>query len=121
MGTIMIVDDSDFMRQHCVALVQKLGHDIVEARNGREAVELYQRVKPDAVLMDITMPDMDGLEALQEILALDPDANIAMVTAVDQQHSTLQALKTGARVVIAKPYEAETIKATLQKLTTKAA
>jgi two-component system, chemotaxis family, chemotaxis protein CheY len=115
----MIVDDSAFMRQHCVALVQKLGHDTVEACDGREAVDLYQRAKPEAVLMDITMPDMDGLEALHEILTLDPDANIAMITAVDQQGSTLQALKEGARAVVAKPYESGKIKTTLDKLATK--
>ncbi len=119
MGTVMIVDDSAFMRQHCVSLVQELGHGTVEACDGREAVELYQRAKPDAVLMDITMPRMDGLEALHAILALDPDANVAMVTAVDQQASTLQALKEGARAVVAKPYESEKIKTTLQKLATK--
>ena len=67
MGTVMVVDDSAFMRQHCVALVQELGHDTVEACDGREAVEVYQRNKPEAVLMDITMPNMDGLEALHEI------------------------------------------------------
>lgn len=119
MGTVMIVDDSAFMRQHCVALVRGLGYDTVEACDGREAVQLYQRTKPETVLMDITMPHMDGLEALREILALDPDASVVMVTAVDQQASTLQALNVGARAFVVKPYEAENIKATLQKLATK--
>ena len=74
MAKILIADDAAFMRMKSASLVKELGHDVVEAEDGAEAVKVYQAESPDAVLMDITMPNMDGMEALQEILKLDPDA-----------------------------------------------
>ncbi len=116
MATILIVDDSKFMRMRCVTLVRKLGHDTIEAGDGEQAIETYKRTSPNAVLLDITMPKKDGLEALEEIIAFDPDANIVMVTAVNQKAPALQAMKAGARGIVNKPYRPEQVQTALQKL-----
>ena len=81
MATILIVDDSAFMRMRCVANVQQLGHETLEAVDGAEAIEMYKQQSPQAVLLDITMPNVDGLTALKEIMAFDPTARVAMGTA----------------------------------------
>ena len=88
MAKIMLVDDSAFMRVKCVKLLTSNGYEVVEATNGAEAIEQYEVQRPDVVLLDITMPDMDGLTALRELIKLDPDARVAMVTALDQQGIT---------------------------------
>ena len=116
MATVLVVDDSAFMRMRCVATVQELGHETVEASDGAEAVEVYKQQKPNAVLMDITMPNMDGLAALREIMAFDSDARVAMVTAMGQQSMVMEAVKNGARDFVVKPFEPDRVKATLQKL-----
>ena len=85
MPKILIADDAAFMRMRSANLLKELGHMVVEASNGQEAVELFQAHQPDGVLLDITMPVMDGLEALQQIIKLDPGARVAMVTALGQQ------------------------------------
>ena len=85
MAKILVVDDAAFMRIRCSKLLIENGHEVVEASTGREAGEQYKSTSPDAVLLDITMPDMDGLSALKEIRALDSDARVAMVTAMGQQ------------------------------------
>ena len=82
MPTILVVDDAAFMRMRCAKLLTENGYEVVEAENGAQAIEVYQRVKPDGVLMDITMPEMDGLTALKELRKIDPDARVAMVTAM---------------------------------------
>jgi two-component system, chemotaxis family, chemotaxis protein CheY len=105
MPTFLVVDDSNYIRMSCVRLLKEYGHETVEAGNGLEALEVYQRVMPDAILMDITMPKMDGLEALRRILAINPKARVAMVTAVGQELVVTEALKAGARDFIVKPYE----------------
>jgi two-component system chemotaxis response regulator CheY len=99
-----------------MALLKQLGHEAVEASDGAQAVEVFKQVRPDVVLLDITMPVMDGLEALREILALDPKARVAMVTAVGQQKVVMEAMKAGARDFVVKPFETERLKATVDKL-----
>jgi two-component system, chemotaxis family, chemotaxis protein CheY len=116
MAKILIADDAAFMRMKNAALVKELGHDVVEAEDGAEAVKVYQSESPDAVLMDITMPNMDGMEALQEILKLDPDAKIAMVTAMGQQAVIMEAIKAGAKDFVVKPFDADRIQSALWKL-----
>ena len=116
MATILIVDDSAFMRMRCVATVKELGHETIEAGDGQEAIDVYKEQKPQAVLLDITMPNIDGLTALREILALDPDAKVAMVTAMGQQGMVMEAIKAGAKDFVVKPFDPDRIKAALDKL-----
>ncbi len=116
MATILVVDDSAFMRMRCVATVKELGHETIEAGDGQEAIEVYKEQQPQAVLLDITMPNTDGLTALREILALDPDAKVAMVTAMGQQGMVMEAIKAGAKDFVVKPFEPARIKSALEKL-----
>ena len=116
MAKVLLVDDAAFMRMRCAKLLQEEGHEVVEAANGREAVEMYQSAHPDAVLMDITMPEMDGLEALRAIKALDADAKVAMLTAMGQQAIVIEAVKSGAKDFVVKPFERERVLAAVQKL-----
>jgi len=116
MARILVVDDAAFMRMKCSKLLVESGHEVMEAGTGAEAVEKYQADKPDAVLLDITMPDMDGLAALKELRKVDPDARIAMVTAMGQQSIVMEALKAGARDFVVKPFDAARVMAAVEKL-----
>lgn len=116
MARILVVDDAAFMRMKCSKLLAESGHDVLEAGTGAEAVEKYQAEKPDAVLLDITMPDMDGLAALKELRRLDPNARVAMVTAMGQQSIVMEALKAGARDFVVKPFDAARVMAAVEKL-----
>ncbi|MCH8230371.1 MAG: response regulator [Chloroflexi bacterium] len=116
MAKILVVDDAAFMRIRCSKLLIENGHEVVEAATGREAIEQYKSTSPDAVLLDITMPDMDGLSALKEIRALDSDARVAMVTAMGQQSIVMEALEAGAKDFIVKPFNAERVLAAVKKL-----
>jgi len=116
MALVMVVDDAAFMRMRCAKLLKDHGYQVVEAENGVDAVRKYQEKKPDAVLMDITMPEMDGLAALKEIKKLDPTAKVAMVTALGQQSMVIDALKSGAKDFVLKPFEPARMLGALQKL-----
>jgi two-component system chemotaxis response regulator CheY len=116
MAKVLLVDDAAFMRMRCARLLQENGHEVIEATNGREAVEIYQQCRPHAVLMDISMPEMDGLEALRAIKSLDPDARVAMLTAMGQQQIVIEAVKSGARDFVVKPFERERVLAAVEKL-----
>ena len=116
MPTIMVVDDAAFMRMRCKKLLTQSGYDVIEAAIGAQAVETYKESKPDAVLLDITMPDMDGLTALKEMKKLDPDVRVAMVSAMGQQSVVMDALKSGAKDFVIKPFEADRVLATVKKL-----
>ncbi len=116
MPTIMVVDDAAFMRMRCKKLLTQSGYDVIEAATGAQAVETYKECKPDAVLLDITMPDMDGLTALKEMKKLNPDVRVAMVSAMGQQSVVMDALKSGAKDFVIKPFEADRVLATVKKL-----
>ncbi|MEE8046387.1 MAG: response regulator [Dehalococcoidia bacterium] len=116
MAKILVVDDAAFMRMRCSKLLTENGHEVVEAGTGREAVEQYKLTSPDAVLLDITMPDMDGLSALKEIRAHDADARVAMVTAMGQQSIVMEALQAGAKDFVVKPFDADRVLAAVSKL-----
>lgn len=116
MAKILVVDDAAFMRMRCSKLLTENGHEVVEAGTGREAVEQYKNTSPDAVLLDITMPDMDGLTALKEIRKLDSDARVAMVTAMGQQSIVMEALQAGAKDFVVKPFDADRVLAAIEKL-----
>lgn len=116
MTTVLVVDDAAFMRMRCKKLLSQSGYDVLEAATGAQAVEAYKESKPDAVLLDITMPDMDGLTALKELKKLDPDVRVAMVSAMGQQSVVMDALKSGARDFVVKPFEPDRVLATIKKL-----
>ena len=116
MARILVVDDAAFMRVRAAKVLTDNGHEVAMAENGREAVKTYAEWRPDAVLMDITMPEMDGLAALKEIRKLDPSARVAMVTAMGQQDIVIEALKAGAKDFVLKPFQPDRILATLHKL-----
>lgn len=110
MAKIMVVDDAAFMRMMIKNTLTKTGYtDIVEAQDGAEAVTKYDEEKPDMVFMDITMPNMDGLQALKKIKEGHPDARIVMCTAMGQQSMVVEAIKYGAKDFIVKPFNADRI------------
>ena len=107
---VLIVDDSRMSRQMLKNILEKGGFQVVgEAENGINGVKAYHTLRPDAVTLDITMPEMDGLTALEEILKLDPDAKACMITAAGQQDKLIRALRAGARRFISKPFNEEEI------------
>ena len=116
MATVMVVDDAAFMRMRCAKLLKEHGYTVVEAENGAEAVRLYKEARPDGVLMDITMPVMDGLQALAAIKGFDPTARVAMVTAMGQQAIVIDALKAGAKDFVVKPFQPERVLAAVKRL-----
>jgi two-component system chemotaxis response regulator CheY len=116
LSKILIVDDAAFMRMRCAKLLTDNGYEVAEAADGSEALEKYKQQKPDAVLLDITMPNMDGLSTLKELLKIDPGARVAMVTAMGQQSMVMEALKTGAKDFVVKPFEAERVISALNKI-----
>lgn len=110
MAKILIVDDSKMSRKMLRNILEGIGHDIAgEAVNGEEGVKLYKQLRPDAVTMDITMPEMDGLSSLKAIKEFDADARVVMITAAGQSSKLMDALKLGAKEFICKPYEPEQV------------
>jgi two-component system chemotaxis response regulator CheY len=116
MATILIVDDAKFMRTLVKDALVPTGHEIIgEAENGNEAVELYRKLKPDLVTMDITMREKDGIEAAEEILRGDPGARIIMVTALGQENLLTRAIKLGVKDFVVKPFPPERLQKAAQK------
>lgn len=116
MARVLIVDDAAFMRMMIKDILEKNGYEIVgEASNGLKAVELYKAENPDVVTMDITMPDMDGIEAVKAIKGFDPAAKIIMCSAMGQQTMVMDAIRSGARDFIVKPFQAERVLEAIRK------
>ena len=114
---IMLVDDAAFMRMMIKDTLSKNGYtNILEANNGQVAVTTYASEHPDLVIMDITMPVMDGLEALKQIRGSDPDANIIMCSAMGQETMVVDALKQGAKDFIVKPFKADRFMKTVKSI-----
>ncbi|MDW8801901.1 response regulator [Clostridium sp. A1-XYC3] len=117
MATVLVVDDAAFMRMMLKNMLIKNGFEVVaEAENGEKAVEMYKQYKPDLVTMDITMPDMDGIEAVEQIKLVDSGAKIVMCSAMGQQAMVLNAIKAGAKDFIIKPFEEERVVASLKQI-----
>ncbi|WP_322807394.1 response regulator [Thermanaerothrix sp.] len=116
MATVLVVDDAEFLRVRISKMLVAEGYQVIEAENGAVAVEKYKAEHPDVVLMDITMPEMDGLTALKNIRAYDPQAKVVMLTALGQESVVLEAVKSGARDFVVKPFNQERVLSALQKL-----
>ena len=117
MEKIMLVDDAAFMRMMIKNALTKSGYsNFVEAQDGAEAVKKYEEEKPDLVIMDITMPNMDGIQALQAIKAKDPGAKVIMCSAMGQEAMVVQAIKEGAMDFIVKPFKPDRILQTVTKI-----
>jgi len=116
MPTVMVVDDSRFQRMMLSKVIKQQGHEVLEAADGDEAVSMYGASKPDLALMDVTMPNKDGLQALEEIRGLDPSARVVMLTALDQDSVVVKAIELGAKDFLAKPVPPERLVSTLQKI-----
>lgn len=117
MKRVLIVDDAAFMRMSIRNMLEKHGFEIVgEAENGLMAIEKYNELQPDVVTMDITMPEMDGLQALREIKKIDKGASVVMVSALGQEARMKEAIIYGAKGFIVKPFKEEMIVSALAKL-----
>jgi len=117
MLTALVVDDALFMRTTIKNMLQQWGFKIVgEAANGKEAVKLYRELQPDIVTMDLTMPVMTGLEAVKQIIPEFPDAKIIMITAMGQQRIIVDAIESGAKDFITKPFTPEKLKSVVDNI-----
>ena len=117
MAKVLIVDDAAFMRMMIKDILEKNGYEVIgEANNGIKAVELYKKERPDVVTMDITMPDMDGIQAVKEIKAMDPSAKIVMCSAMGQQTMVMDAIKAGAKDFIVKPFQSDRVLEAIKKV-----
>ncbi len=114
---ILICDDAAFMRMMIKDILTKNGYNVVgEAENGAIAVEKFAELKPDLALMDITMPEMDGIQALKQIRANDSTANVIMCSAMGQQAMVIEAIQAGAKDFIVKPFQADRVLEAVKKV-----
>lgn len=117
MKRVLIVDDAAFMRMAIKNMIEKYDYEVIdEAENGEVAIVKYKELKPDIVTLDITMPEMSGLEALKQIMAFDPDAKVVMISAMGQQQLIMEAIKNGAKSFIVKPLKENHVIQTLDKV-----
>ena len=106
MARVLVVDDAAFMRKVVSDALAAGGHEVVgEAGNGAEAVQRYQELSPELVTLDITMPEKDGLEALGEIISLDPGAKVLMCSALGQESKVIESIQKGAKDFVVKPFQ----------------
>ncbi|WP_129408205.1 response regulator [Marinitoga lauensis] len=114
---VLIVDDAAFMRMLLKDIITKAGMEVVgEAANGQDAIQKYNELKPDVVTMDITMPVMDGIQAIKEIKKQDPAAKIIVCSAMGQQAMVIEAIQAGAKDFIVKPFQANRVIEAIQKV-----
>ena len=114
---VLVCDDAAFMRMMIKDILTKNGYNIAgEAENGLKAVEKYAEVKPDLTLMDITMPEMDGIQALKKIKESDPNATVIMCSAMGQQAMVIESIQAGARDFIVKPFQADRVIEAVKKV-----
>ena len=120
MASIVIADDAKFMRLMLKKILKTQGHDVIaEASSGEEVIQLYAKFRPDLVTMDIVMPSPNGIESVKRIREFDPHAKIVMVTALGQETMVLEALKAGASDFVIKPFKADKIIKTVDKILNK--
>ncbi|CAM3071551.1 response regulator [Sporolactobacillus spathodeae] len=115
-GRILVVDDAAFMRMMLKDILKKNGFDVVgEGANGNEAVTKYEELKPDLVTLDITMPELDGIQALKKIKAMDSNCKVIMCSAMGQQAMVIDAIQAGAKDFIVKPFQADRVIEAIKK------
>ncbi|MFN8121994.1 MAG: response regulator [Thermoleophilia bacterium] len=116
MPSVLIADDAAFMRMMIKNILTEAGYEIAgEAENGAVAVAKYKELKPDLTTMDITMPEMDGLQALKEIRSADPSARVVMCSAMGQQSMVIESIQAGAKDFIVKPFQPDRVLEAIQK------
>ena len=114
---VLVVDDAAFMRMMVKDILSKNGYDVVgEAENGLKAVEKYQELKPDLTTMDITMPEMDGISAVKEIMKINKGAKVVMCSAMGQQAMVIDAIQAGAKDFIVKPFQPDRVIEAISKV-----
>ncbi len=116
MARILIVDNAEYLRVHLAKILIGAGHQVSEANNGLAAVNTYKTEHPDVVLMDITMPEMGGLQALKEIRDFDPKAKVVMLTALGQESALLAATRSGACDCVTKPLDGDRVLNAIRKV-----
>lgn len=117
MYTILVVDDAGFMRKMVQTHLSKAGYtNFVEGEDGQQAVELYKEKHPDLVIMDITMPNVNGIDALRAIKEFDPKAKVMMCSAMGQESMVMDAIKLGALDFIVKPFKQDRIIQAVSKI-----
>jgi two-component system chemotaxis response regulator CheY len=117
LSKILIVDDAALMRYMLKEILIKGGHEVIgEAPNGLVAIEMYNSLFPDIVTMDITMPEMDGTEALKKIMSQHPSAKIIMCSAIGHKQKVIQAIQAGAKDFIVKPFQADRVIAAINRV-----
>ncbi len=115
--TVLVVDDTAFMRMTLKSMLEKNGYQVVgEGEDGAKGVQLYKELKPALVTMDITMPNMDGITAIKEIMSFDPGAMVIVVSAMGQKSLVIDALNAGAKDFVVKPFQPDRIAEALAKL-----
>jgi two-component system chemotaxis response regulator CheY len=116
MARVLVVDDAAFMRKMVGDALTAGGHEVIgEAGDGREAVESFRQLRPEVTTLDITMPEQDGLQALREIVSLDPSARVVMCSALGQESKVLEAIKSGARDFVVKPFKPDRVLEAIEK------
>lgn len=114
---VLVVDDSLIMRRNITKMLESLGHKVIgEAKDGHESITLYTRLKPDLVTMDITMPEMDGITAVQELKKIDKHVKIIMVTSHGQEEMVINAIRSGAGGYLLKPINLMKLRETIRKI-----
>jgi two-component system chemotaxis response regulator CheY len=114
---ILVVDDAPIIRLMLKDILVEHGYDVVdEGVDGEEGVEKFKALRPDLVTMDITMPEKNGIQALKEILEIDPKAKIIVITAIEQRDSLMEAIKAGAADYIVKPFETDRVISAVEKV-----
>lgn len=117
MAKVLVVDDSKTSRKFLKNMLEADHHEIVgEAANGLEGIEKYKELHPDVITMDITMPELDGIEALKQIMEYDSNAKVIMVTAAGQKNKIVEAVKYGAKDFLSKPFDAEQIRSSIRNI-----
>lgn len=116
MAKILITDDSMFMRQYLERILVRLGHEVHQAKNGEEMLDLYQQLNPDLVMLDITMPVLDGISAVKKLREIDPQASVIMCSAMGQLVMVKEAIMYGAKDFIVKPFNAEKVTESVNRI-----